>query len=240
MENKEMTKELQIIQPTSMTELMTLAETLATSDFVPVSMQGKAQDVAGAIMFGMEVGLKPMQALQNIAVIKGRPSIYGDGMLAIVMGSNVFGSIKETFNDSTMTATCTAIRKDGSTNTQTFSQVDAEQAGLWAKTSKEGKNMPWSAYPKRMLKFRARGFCLRDTFPDILSGIISTEEAQDYPEPEQKVVAEVVNEKTPIDEQILDCKTISELMAIHEKLSKEDKTLYAGNFSNQKEIIQNG
>ena len=178
-----MSTQLAVLAPQSVNELQTLAENLSKSSFVPVAMAGKPQDVAGAIMFGMEVGLKPMQALQNIAVINGRPSIYGDGMLAIVMGSEVFESIKETFDDKTMTATCTAVRKGGTTNTQTFSKEDAIQAGLWDGVSKKGNKLPWSAYPKIMLKFRARGFCLRDTFPDILSGIISTEEAKDTPPP---------------------------------------------------------
>ena len=105
-----MSTQLAVLAPQSVNELQTLAENLSKSSFVPVAMAGKPQDVAGAIMFGMEVGLKPMQALQNIAVINGRPSIYGDGMLAIVMGSEVFESIKETFDDKTMTATCTAVR----------------------------------------------------------------------------------------------------------------------------------
>ena len=222
-----MSKELQVMQPQSMNELMTLSETLSASDFVPVSMQGKPQDVAGAIMFGMEIGLKPMQALQNVAVINGRPSIYGDGMLAIVMGSDVFESIKETFDDKTMTAKCTATRKGETSNTQLFSQDDAVNAGLW------GKKGPWTQYPKRMLKFRARGFCLRDTFPDILSGIISTEEAQDYP-PE----AEIIDE-TPIIDLIDAAKSIKDLMSIHENLSKEEKELFASAFSAKKESINN-
>jgi hypothetical protein len=32
-----------------------------------------------------------------------------------------------------------------------------------------------------MLKMRARGFAIRDAFPDVLSGIITREEAEDYP-----------------------------------------------------------
>ncbi len=53
---------------------------------------------------------------------------------------------------------------------------DAKRAGLW------GKGGPWTAYPKRMLQMRARGFALRDAFPDVLKGMISVEEAQDYPD----------------------------------------------------------
>jgi hypothetical protein len=203
--------------PANINELQVMSEHLATSDFVPVSMQGKPQDVFSCIAFGMEIGLKPMQSLQNIAVINNRPSIYGDAMIALVMGSNVFGSIKETFDDKTMTATCTASRKDGTENTQIFGKDDALAAGLW------NRKGPWTQYPKRMLKFRARGFCLRDTFPDILSGIISTEEAQDYPQ--EKVVT--VEEEIDIDDIIANCESMDELVNAWSSLSQDDKVKYA-------------
>jgi len=52
---------------------------------------------------------------------------------------------------------------------------DAKLASLW------GKQGPWSQYPKRMLKFRARGFWLRDNFGDILKGMRTVEELRDVP-----------------------------------------------------------
>jgi hypothetical protein len=56
-----------------------------------------------------------------------------------------------------------------------FSVADAKRAGLW------GKSGPWTQYPRRMLQLRARGFALRDAFPDVLKGLVTAEEAQDYP-----------------------------------------------------------
>jgi hypothetical protein len=73
-------------------------------------------------------------------------------------------------------AVCVAKRKGRKPVTAKFSVEDAKRAGLW------GKQGPWSAYPKRMLAMRARGFALRDAFPDVLKGLISAEEAQDYPD----------------------------------------------------------
>ncbi len=51
-----------------------------------------------------------------------------------------------------------------------------------------GKQGPWTQYPERMLKLRARGFTLRDAFPDVLKGIKAREEVEDYLEGEYKVV----------------------------------------------------
>jgi hypothetical protein len=38
----------------------------------------------------MELGFMPMQALQSIAVVNGRPSVWGDGFLALIMSSPLY------------------------------------------------------------------------------------------------------------------------------------------------------
>jgi len=164
------------LQPHSMSEAMQAAEMLSSSQMVPRCYQGKPQDTLVAMMMGNELGLNPIQSLQNIAVINGKPSIYGDALLALVQNHKAFGGHEESFNESTMTATCTVWRKgDKLKHTVTFSQEDAKKASLW------GKSGPWSQYPKRMLMWRARGYALRDKFADALGGLITVEEAQDIP-----------------------------------------------------------
>lgn len=166
------------LRPQNISEAHQLATMIANSQLAPKDFKGKPDDTLVAMMMGNELGLNPMQSIQNIAVINGRPSIWGDAMLALVQNHPSFGGIKETFDDSTMTATCTVWRKGGDKHTVTFSQADAQQAGLW------GKQGPWKQYPKRMLPLRARGYALRDQFADALLGLISAEEAQDIPEQE--------------------------------------------------------
>ena len=224
-----MSNELALV-PQSTSELLAMSESLSNSDFVPVAMQGKPQDVYACIAFGLEVGLKPMQALQNVAVINGRPTLWGDAVLALVMGSSVYKSIKETYDSKTMTSTCIAERKDGTINTQTFSAEDAKAAGLW------GKKGPWSQYPMRMLKMRARGFCLRDTFPDILAGIITTEEARDYPD-DEIATAEVI---IPTQERIDNAVSMAELMSVYLSISKSEKEEYSASFSAKKDQLTHG
>ena len=164
------------LQPQNMQEAMQFATMMSGSNLAPKAYKNNPEDTLVAMMMGAEVGLNPMQALQNIAVINGRPSIWGDAMLALVQNHPRFSSISETFDESAMTATCTVQRKGGDKHTVTFSQQDAQAAGLW------GKPGPWQQYPKRMIKLRARGFALRDQFADALLGLISAEEAQDMPD----------------------------------------------------------
>ena len=163
------------LQPKTLPEAMELARMLSSSGMVPKNYIGKPEDTLVAMMMGSELGLNPIQSLQNIATINGRPSIYGDALLGLVQSHPAYGGVTETFDENTMTASCTVWRKSGEKHTQTFSQADAVTANLWGKTG------PWTQYPKRMLQWRARGFALRDQFADALGGLITVEEAQDMP-----------------------------------------------------------
>lgn len=165
--------------PTTITEAMEFSKMLAESSMVPRAYQGKPQDIMVCVQWGYELGLAPMQALQNIAVINGKPSVYGDAMMALVQASPVCEGIDEHIEGegtANPVAVCIAKRKGRNPVIARFSVEDAKRAGLW------GKQGPWQAYPKRMLAMRARGFALRDAFPDVLKGLITAEEAQDYPE----------------------------------------------------------
>ena len=180
--------------PATLTEAIQFSDMLASSSMVPKAYQGKPQDILVCVQWGYEMGLAPMQALQNIAVINGKPSVYGDAMMALVQASAVCEDVEEFFEGEgtpNPVAVCIAKRKNRKPVVAKFSVEDAKRAGLW------GKQGPWSAYPKRMMQMRARGFALRDAFPDVLKGLISVEEAQDYPdEAKPRPVAKPAN---PLD-----------------------------------------
>jgi hypothetical protein len=168
----------------TMADAMKFGEMVANSDFAPKDFRGKPASCVLAIQAGAEIGLSPMQALQSIAVVNGRPSIFGDAALAVVKASPVCEYVTESVegDGDQMVATCTAKRRGYPTPTVVrFSVADAKKASLW------GKSGPWTHYPKRMLQMRARGFALRDCFPDVLKGLVTAEEAQDYPAPEVTV-----------------------------------------------------
>jgi hypothetical protein len=67
-----------LMPPSNLGEAMKVAELLAKSSFVPNAYKGKSGDVLCAIQYGAEIGLPPLQALQGVAVVNGRPSVYGD------------------------------------------------------------------------------------------------------------------------------------------------------------------
>lgn len=161
------------LSPRNFEEAWRMAEILANSDLVPKDYKGKPENCLIAMQWGAEVGLKSLQALQGIAVINGRPAMWGDSMIALVRNSPVCEYIAE--SDDGHTATCRVKRRGEPEQVRTFSMDDAKRAGL------AGKQGPWMQYPQRMRQMRARAFALRDVFPDVLRGLPVAEEVMDLP-----------------------------------------------------------
>lgn len=163
--------------PRTFNGLWRISRIMASSGLMPKGIE-KPEAVFVCVQMGLEVGLSPMQAVQNIAPINGRPTIWGDAMLGLVRGSGMLEEIKEkavgTFPNDNYAAVCTVKRKGYDAVVQTFSIADAKKAGLWNKSG------PWQQYPKRMLQMRARSWALRDAFGDVLKGLQCAEEVMDY------------------------------------------------------------
>lgn len=170
-------KAVRAIVPANIEDAFRIAKMVTTAGMAPKGLE-TAEKVMVAIMHGMEVGMTPMAALQSIAVVNGRPTIWGDGALGLVQGSGLMEWHKEWYEGTgdTRKAFCTVKRRgDPEVKTGEFSVADAKKASLWGKTG------PWTQYADRMLKMRARGFALRDGFSDVLRGLGITEEVQDTP-----------------------------------------------------------
>lgn len=176
------------LAPQTWGEAQQFAQLLAGSTMVPKDFQGKPGNIMVAIQWGAEVGLGPLQAVQNIAVINGRPSIWGDAALALVRGHPACEAVREgvSGDGDARHGWCEVTRKGQQPERRTFSVGDAKRAGLWGKTG------PWQQYPERMLQLRARGFAIRDVFPDALRGVITQEEARDLPAEPREVASTVV------------------------------------------------
>jgi len=179
MTNEISTQNTSMLSPENFEHYYRVAKMMAASDMVPKAYKGSPQNVLVAMEFGASLGLVPLAAVQNIAVINGRPALYGDALLAVVQGNPDYEWIKETMVKDAAgekVARCVIKRKDHDEHTSEFSVADAKKASLW------GKQGPWSQFPERMLMMRARAFAIRNTFADALFGIRVVEEVQDYRE----------------------------------------------------------
>jgi hypothetical protein len=160
------------IVPTNIEEVFRLAKAIATSGLAPRDM-ATAEKLTVAILHGLEIGIPPMMAVNKIAVVNGRPTLWGDALPALLLSKGF--RIREAFYDEgdARFAQCIVVRPNGEQITREFSVADARTAGLW------GKQGPWKQYPDRMLQMRARGLAARDGAADVLSGIYIAEEMQD-------------------------------------------------------------
>ena len=128
-----------VATPSDIEGLYRLAKVMSMSGLMPKGVQSP-EAVFVAVQMGLEVGLSPMQAVQNVAVINGRPSICGDAVLALVRASGLLVSLSETWEGEgdKLKAVCKAIRKnEPDPIIREFSVSDARAAGLW------GKDGPW-------------------------------------------------------------------------------------------------
>lgn len=218
-----------------------LAQVCAKSSMVPRYYRDNVNDAFVAIQMGAELGLPPFQAIQFIAPIYSekndecRPTLWGDGLLAVVRGSKVCEYVREWLSEDGTVAHCeTKRRGEPEPVTRSYSLERARANGLLGKPI-------WRKDPQRMLQMRARGFCLRDVYADILKGVGMAEEVLDYdspvppqdvPEhkdPVEQAEPEIVEEDTTLDdimEDIRDAQSMADLLKAGDrakKLSEKDR-----------------
>lgn len=164
------------LQLASLDDMWRFATCVVKSGFAPKGME-KAESVLIALEMGFEVGLPPMASLQNIAVVNGRPAIWGDAQAAVCLRSGlVDGGIEDEYTGTPLKDdwTCeVSVRRKGVAKAfkGSFSYGEARTADLLGRDT-------WKKYPRKMLLARARSEALRKAFPDILKGIKCAEEME--------------------------------------------------------------
>lgn len=153
-----------------------LAQVLSNTGMVPQDYRGKPDDAAAAIMYGAEIGLKPIQALQNIFVVHGRPAIYGRTMQAILVNH---GFRFTTVESSDTRVTVEGVAPDGRAEQATWTIERAEQAGYT-------KNARYKANPQEMLYAKAVTEVSRKIAPDLLLGMPYSVEEMSLEEPSSR------------------------------------------------------
>ena len=146
---------------------------LIEGGFIP---KGCSKEEAFArVVAGASMGMKPIQAINGIAMINGKPTLHSDSIPCTVMASGLVNGMKYKFTGEGETLACTFyVRRKGIEEYQewTYSMEDAKKAGLLS-------NPVWQKHPKKMLFNRARTWCFRNTFPDVIGNVYTQEEIED-------------------------------------------------------------
>lgn len=148
----------------SLEEAWRFAEAVHRSGLSP-SAYRSPEAVLIVMQTGMELGYSPMQAIRNMwPGPDGRPNEYVESAWARVLASGLVEEWSEEVSDTK--ATFRVLRKGSKVPIVSVFTIDqARRAGL----IKTGGN--YDKHPERMLKARAKGFAIKDVFPDVLRGM---------------------------------------------------------------------
>lgn len=151
-----------------------LAEAICQTEMVPPALRGRADAVLAVMMSGFELGVGPMQALQAIDMIQGRPSISPELMRALVMQAGHEIILEQADDHATIRCHRRTWPVDQWSEFTWTMEVDAKRAGL---TNKDN----WKQYPRAMLSARVTGEACRAVFSDVIAGLSYTpDEVADF------------------------------------------------------------
>ena len=162
----------------SFNQLLRAAQMLSQTSIIPQSYQNKPQDCFVAIEMANRMGVSPMVVMQNMYVVKGKPSWAGQACTMLINSCGKFKDVKHIYTGEKgkpnrgCYVTATRI-SDGS-------QVDGVEVTMQMAQS-EGwtSNSKWRNMPELMLAYRASAFFARVYGPEAMMGVQTAEEVYD-------------------------------------------------------------
>lgn len=154
------------------------AQMLSQSTLVPQNYQGKPQDCFIAVEMAARMNTSPIFIMQNLYVVKGKPSWAGQACMAMINACGKFRDVKHVYTGEKGTdsrgcyVTATRI-SDGEIVNGTEVTMALVKAEGWITNTK------WKNMPEQMLGYRAASFFARMYCPEALMGLQTYEEVQD-------------------------------------------------------------
>jgi len=165
-----MSDQISHYDPTGLKAQLVLAEQMSKSCLLPKSLYGKPHDILILLQQGRELDIPPLQAINGINIIQGKPTISPQLMLGLIYRKAPEASIEIVCKENSVTVTMK--RKGGKPYSTTWDMARAAKMQLTKKDN-------WVKQPMTMLKWRAVSDAARVVFPDIISGLYTPEEFDD-------------------------------------------------------------
>lgn len=150
-------------------QVLRAADLLSKTQMIPQQYQGKPQDCFVALEMASRTGLPPLVVLQNLYIVKGKPSWSGQACLALINSCGRFRDAHPVYvgEKGTESRGCyvTATRISDGEKVE-GPEVNIKMAAAEGWTS----NQKWRNMPELMLAYRASAFFARTNCPEALMG----------------------------------------------------------------------
>lgn len=169
-------------------EIFDIGKMFASSTLVPQAYQGKSMDCTIAVDMANRMGVSPMMVMQNLYVVKGKPSWSGQACTALIEGSGKFKAVHHIYTGEKGTDSrgcyVEAVRVNNGEKVE-----GAEVTIAMAKAEGWINNSKWKNMPELMLAYRASAFFARVHIPNALMGVYVEGEVEDVTNKKEKTVA---------------------------------------------------
>jgi hypothetical protein len=157
-----------------------IAKALASSALVPKEYQGQGglANTLVAMEIAQRMGLSPLQVMQNLHIIHGRPSWSSQFIIAMINGCGRFTPLDYKMSGEGDGLSCFAYATELTTGKElkgpTVTMAMAKREGWATKTGSK-----WQTMPDLMIRYRAAAFWGRLYVPEFLVGMKTQEEVID-------------------------------------------------------------
>lgn len=153
-------------------EIYDIGKMFASSTLVPQAFQGKPMDCVIAVDLANRMGVSPMMVMQNLYVVRGKPSWSGQACTALIQANGRFKNIRHVYTGEKGTDTwgcyVEAVRiETGEVVRGAEVTIAMAKAEDWV--DKSGSK--WKTMPELMLAYRASAFFARVHIPNALMGV---------------------------------------------------------------------
>lgn len=159
-------------------QMVRVASMLSKSQLVPQTYQNRPEDCLIAFDMASRIGVNPLMVMQNLYVVKGKPSWSGQACMALINASGNFTDVKHNYfgKEGTDERGCyvSALRAG------TLEEIEGVKVTMaMAKAEGWTSNPKWRNMPELMLAYRASAFFARVYCPEMLMGCQMTDEVED-------------------------------------------------------------
>lgn len=201
----------------SFKEIFDIGKMFASSSMVPAAYQGKPMDCTIAVDMANRMNVSPMFVMQNLYVVKGKPSWSGQACMSMIKASPLFKDVKHVYTGEKGTDAwgcyVQAIRRENGELVlgPEVTIAMAKSEGWYSKKDKYGnETSKWQTMPELMLAYRAAAFFSRIHIPNALMGCSVEGEVEDIAKaavptaPDPFANSQVMKEASEVFDNVID------------------------------------